>query len=67
MPTAKRGVCCQCQSAQLVVPNPEGNPLPGGDPEGEWPEGDWVMGPHLIPGTLMNCDGEGTCPQSLIK
>jgi len=59
---AQRGACCQCQSTQLVVPNSEKNPFPDKDPTGSW-----VMAPHVIPGTSTMCDGEGTCPQALVK
>lgn len=60
--TVQRAVCCQCQAVHDAVPNPEDNPFPGGDPEGNW-----VMAPHLIPGTNTMCDGQGTCPQALVK
>jgi len=52
------GVCCSCQSAHPVQ---ERDGVPGVD----FPPADcWVMSPHNFPGTVIQCEGGGTLPQT---
>jgi len=52
------GVCCSCQSAHPVQ---ERDGVPGVD----FPSADcWVMSPHNFPGTVIQCEGGGTLPQT---